>query len=184
MAREKKRLEVALKEAEMAKLDVESLRAELIARPTVEELHIVKRQARLFQRIAFNDNSDSDGCNDTNMSNSRNSQEMSNVDELLLSRVKQLEAQLSAARITEDELTLHNQNITALAESAEMRAKESEKLVSRLESELEQRTKLSNNIFHANDDATDARIGRQQQNAGDQGLSELLGLENDQIVAV
>jgi homeobox protein cut-like len=133
-------------------------------RPMEEELQNVRRQANLFKRIAFNEQSDSDNediADENNM----------NVDVLLLARVKQLEIQASNFRKREEELREELKQSQELVEINQEKCKEVTTLVSRLEHDLEQRTYHNSNINTLN---------MTKATKADQGLMELLG-ENDSI---
>ena len=196
LAREKELVSSALQEVTLVKSEIASLRTELNQRPTVEELQNARRQTRLFQRIAFNEQSDSDSS-DHEKDVKTKGYEDDDVDELLLSRIKQLEAQLREARIVEQELIAQNNKATEHAASAEVHATESAKLVTRLENELEQRTKGTAIINTGSENAECNSSGdtynhinynsetiRQLKATGDQGLSELLGLAGDRSASI
>ncbi len=164
LVREKGRFQAAQHQVELMKATLVSVQAELAERPTKEDLQNARRQTRLFQRIAFNENSDSGS--DAN----------EDVDPLLLAKVKSLESQLFHARVTNEKLLADKTNATEHATSAENRAIESAALAARLECQFAgekspvTRTDIETytNTKKANED-------------NDQGLSDLLGIRENKV---
>eukprot|EP00605_Chrysophyceae_sp_TOSAG23-4_P001279 GSChrysophyteH1.ASY1.ANO1.1390.1 assembled CDS len=134
LLREINRADEAMQKVDALETHVRTLQSELQLRPTQDELTNSRRQARLFRRIAFNEQSDS--CSDDDHEYQDTDTDANST---LLAKIKLLETQLSLARSTEHDLTEKNKELAKVVVAAELKATESSNLVSLLEKELEVR---------------------------------------------
>lgn len=111
------------------------LRQELGERPRKEELAVARRQLRVLQRVLFNVE-DGDGDGDV-VDDPENTSESAQLETLLTTRLKGLEAELAEARSKMESSTKGEAETRASCEEAKKKLDASLALVAKLEGDLE-----------------------------------------------